>query len=149
MTSPFCLAKSASWFLLLPVFSLNWIYSKIISEATFHIIGLTKIPKIEFLPLDWIYHSIRIITVSEMHINWSPMQYGTYFHQEGHLQFVWWGDHCWKWAKATLISGWRNLYHLTHLARVHIALNPGIPFWILIFLQSCETNPKRKAWVWG
>ena len=35
----------------------------IISRATFCIIGLTKIPKIEFLPLDWIYHSIRIITV--------------------------------------------------------------------------------------
>ena len=45
------------------VLSLNWIHSKIISGATFHIIGLTKIPKIEFLPLDWIYRSIRIITV--------------------------------------------------------------------------------------
>jgi len=31
-----------------------------ISGATFRIIGLTKIPKIEFLPLDWIYRSIRI-----------------------------------------------------------------------------------------
>ena len=36
---------------------------QIISGAAFHIIGLTKIPKIEFLPLDWIYRSIRIITV--------------------------------------------------------------------------------------
>ena len=34
-----------------------------ISGATFRIIELTKIPKIEFLPLDWIYRSIRIITV--------------------------------------------------------------------------------------
>ena len=48
------LAKSASWFLLLRFLSLNWIHSKIISGATFHIIGLTKIPKIEFLLLDWI-----------------------------------------------------------------------------------------------
>ena len=45
------------------VLSLNWIHSKIISGATFRIIGLTKIPKMEFLPLDWIYCSIRIITV--------------------------------------------------------------------------------------
>ena len=63
MTSPFCLAKSASWFLLQRVLSLNWIHSKIISGATFRIIGLTKTPKMEFLPLDWIYCSIRIITV--------------------------------------------------------------------------------------
>ena len=42
---------------------LNWFHSKIISGATFRIIGLTKIPKIEFLPLDWIYRSIRINTV--------------------------------------------------------------------------------------
>ena len=62
MTSPFCLAKSTWWFLLL-----NWIHSKIISEATFPIIGLTKIPKIEFLPLDWIYGSIRIMTVKKSH----------------------------------------------------------------------------------
>ena len=54
-TSLFCLAKSASWLRFL---SLNWIHSKIISGATFRIIGLTKIPKIGFLPLDWIYHSI-------------------------------------------------------------------------------------------
>ena len=31
---------------------------KIISGAAFCIIGLTKISKIEFLPLDWIYRSI-------------------------------------------------------------------------------------------
>ena len=37
---------------------------KIISGAAFCITGLTKIPKIEFLPLDWIYRSIRIMTVS-------------------------------------------------------------------------------------
>ena len=36
-------------------------HSKIISEATFCIIGLTKTAKIEFLPLDWIY---RILTVN-------------------------------------------------------------------------------------
>jgi len=37
-----------------------------ISEATFRITGLTKTPQIEFLPLDWIYCSIRIITVCHM-----------------------------------------------------------------------------------
>ena len=66
MTPPFCLAKSASCRIVVStatVLSLNWIHSKIISGATFRIIGLTKIPKIEFLPLDWIYRSIRIITV--------------------------------------------------------------------------------------
>ena len=31
---------------------------EMISGATFRIIGLTKIPKVEFLPLDWIYRSI-------------------------------------------------------------------------------------------
>ena len=36
-----------------------------INRATFRITGLTKIPKIEFLPLDWIYRSIRIITVQK------------------------------------------------------------------------------------
>ena len=45
---------------------LNWIHSKIISGATFPIIGLTKIPKIEFLLLDWIYRSIRIMTVTSL-----------------------------------------------------------------------------------
>ena len=44
--------------------SLNWIHSKIISGAAFRINGLTKSPRIEFFPLDWIYHSIRIMTVS-------------------------------------------------------------------------------------
>ena len=53
----------ASWCLLLLVLPLNWIHSKTISAATFHKIELTKIPKIEFLPLDWIYRSIRIRTV--------------------------------------------------------------------------------------
>ena len=48
------------------VLSLNWIHLKIISAATFRIIGLTKI---EFLLLDWIYRSIRIMTVSKMG-NW-------------------------------------------------------------------------------
>ena len=37
-----------------------------ISVAAFCIIGLTKIPKIEFLPLDWIYRSIRIMTVADI-----------------------------------------------------------------------------------
>ena len=63
MTSPFCLAKSASCRIVVStatVLSLNWIHSKIISGATVCIIGLTKIPKIEFLPLDWIYRSIRV-----------------------------------------------------------------------------------------
>ena len=46
-----------------PALLLNWIHLKIISEATFRMIGLTKIAKIEFLPLDWIYHSIRIMMV--------------------------------------------------------------------------------------
>jgi len=69
MTSPFCLAKSASCRIVVStamVLSLNWIHSKIISGATVRIIGLTKIPKIEFLPLDWIYHSIRIIMVANV-----------------------------------------------------------------------------------
>ena len=37
---------------------------EIVSGAAFRIIGLTKIPKIEFLPLDWIYRSIRINKVN-------------------------------------------------------------------------------------
>ena len=49
--------------LLLQALPLNWIHSKIISAATFRIIGLIKLAKIEFLPLDWIYRSIRIMTV--------------------------------------------------------------------------------------
>ena len=52
-----------------PALPLSWIHSKIISAATFCIIGLTKIAKIEFLPLDWIYRSIRIMTVCEDHPN--------------------------------------------------------------------------------
>ena len=36
------------------------------SGATFPIIGLTKIPKIEFFLLDWIYRSIRIMTVTSL-----------------------------------------------------------------------------------
>ena len=42
------------------ILPLNWIDLKIFSGAAFHIIGITKI---EFLPLDWIYRSIRIMTV--------------------------------------------------------------------------------------
>ena len=34
-----------------------------ISVAAFRIIGLTKISIIEFLPLEWIYRSIRIMMV--------------------------------------------------------------------------------------
>ena len=49
---------------------LNWIPSKIISAATFRIIGLIKLAKIEFLPLDWIYRSIRIMTVDECRALW-------------------------------------------------------------------------------
>ena len=45
---------------VLQVLPLNWMHSKIISVAAFCIIGLTKI---EFLPLDLIYRSIRIMTV--------------------------------------------------------------------------------------
>ena len=48
---------------MVPTLSLNWIHSKIISAAAFCIIGLAKIPRIEFLPLDWIYCSIRMMTV--------------------------------------------------------------------------------------
>ena len=60
--TPFCFAKNASWCLLLQVLPLNWIHSKIISGTSFYIIGLRKIPKIEFLPLDC---SIRMMTVSQ------------------------------------------------------------------------------------
>ena len=38
---------------------------KIISAATFLIIGLTKIARIAFLPLDGIYHSLRIMTFTK------------------------------------------------------------------------------------
>ena len=47
-----------------PALPLSWIHSKIISAATIRIIGLTKIAKIECLPLDWIYRSIQIMMVS-------------------------------------------------------------------------------------
>ena len=58
-------AKNTLWcHLLLLALPLDWIHSKTISIATFSIIGLTKIARIKFLPLDWIYHSIRIMAVS-------------------------------------------------------------------------------------
>ena len=40
---------------------LNWIHLMIISGAAFCIIGLTKIPKIEFHLLGWITVSIRMM----------------------------------------------------------------------------------------
>ena len=46
---------------------LNWIHSKIISEA---IIGLTKTTKIEFHPLDWIYRSIQMCN-NELGLNYA------------------------------------------------------------------------------
>ena len=52
-----------------PALLLNWIHSKITSAATFRIIGLTKIAKIELLPVDWIYHFIRIMTVGHYRIS--------------------------------------------------------------------------------
>ena len=45
------------------VLPLSWIHSKIVSATTIRIIGLTKTAKIVFLLLDWIYCSIRIMTV--------------------------------------------------------------------------------------
>ena len=62
--SLFCFDKNASWCLVLWALLLNWIHSKIISATTFRMIGLAKIAIIEFLSLDWIYRSIRIMTVS-------------------------------------------------------------------------------------
>ena len=56
---PFCFAKNAenaSWCQQLLFAKLDSL--EIISGADFRIIGLTKVPKIEFLPLDWIYRSI-------------------------------------------------------------------------------------------
>ena len=53
MTLPFCFAKKLDAL-------------EKISVASFCIIGLTKIPKIEFLLLDWIYCSIRIMTVADI-----------------------------------------------------------------------------------
>ena len=57
---------------------------EIISGAAFRIIGLTKIPKIEFLPLDWIYRSIRIITVAgeEGHVYYTSIAMSTKGNQE-------------------------------------------------------------------
>ena len=70
-----CFDKNASWYtssahdfaqfvllsalrsLLLQDLLLHWIHS---SAATFGITGLIKLAKIEFLPLDWIYRSIRV-----------------------------------------------------------------------------------------
>ena len=70
-----CFDKNGSWYtssahdfaqfvllsalrgLLLQALLLNWIHS---SAATFGITGLIKLAKIEFLPLDWIYRSIRV-----------------------------------------------------------------------------------------
>ena len=61
---------SLVFFLLLLLRTLHGTYSfakldslENTSAAAFRIIGLAKIPRIEFLPLDWIYCSIRIMTV--------------------------------------------------------------------------------------
>ena len=50
----------------------SWIHSKIIAFLT---VGLTKTPKIEFLPLDWIYCSIRILMVTLKHANSNHLIY--------------------------------------------------------------------------
>ena len=52
-----CFDKNALWCLLLLKDSLKN------SAPTFHIIKLPKITTIEFLPLDWIYHYIKIMMV--------------------------------------------------------------------------------------
>ena len=54
---------------VVPTLLLNWIHSKIIGAAAFHIIGLAKIQRIEFLLLNWIYCSIRIMTVFKKNNN--------------------------------------------------------------------------------
>ena len=67
----FCLPMtSLFFFLLLLLRTLHGTYSfakldslENTSAAAFRIIGLAKIPSIEFLPLNWIYCSIRIMTV--------------------------------------------------------------------------------------
>ena len=41
----------------------GWLTLAPINLAAFRIIGLTKISNTEFLPLDWLYCSIRIMTV--------------------------------------------------------------------------------------
>jgi len=77
--SVFCFAKNASWCTKQTHFAMTSLFcfaknargvynamgssveldalEKKMGETTFHIIGLAKIPKIEFLPLDWIYRS--------------------------------------------------------------------------------------------
>ena len=57
-------AKNASWCLLLQAILLIG-FTKNVSPATFHIIGLTKVTRVEFLSLDWIYRSIRMMTVDK------------------------------------------------------------------------------------
>ena len=44
--------------------------------TAFRIIGLTKTPKIEFLPLDWIYRSIRIMMVHMQSMDCIPSSQG-------------------------------------------------------------------------
>ena len=58
MTSLFCFECFS-----VPTLPLNCTHMKMISTAAFHIIGLAKFPRIEFLPLDWIYHFVRILMV--------------------------------------------------------------------------------------
>ena len=60
--------------------------AKVISVATFCIIGLTKIPKIEFLPLDWIYRPIRTMTVTQhLKMVQAVFSYETAIHGSMHL----------------------------------------------------------------
>ena len=54
MSSLFCFSWERS---VVPTLPLNWIQPKIVSAAVFCTTGLAKIPRIECLPLDWIYHS--------------------------------------------------------------------------------------------
>ena len=73
VTLAFCFAQNG---LSLQALPLNWNLSKIINAAIFHIIGLTKIIRIEFLPLDWICRgSIRIMTVTCIQYNWREPAY--------------------------------------------------------------------------
>ena len=58
VTLPFCFAKNASWCLLQALHLINSL--KKICVGAFHIIESTKIAKIEFTSLDWIYRSIRL-----------------------------------------------------------------------------------------
>ena len=57
-------AKNALWCLLLQAIPLIG-FTENVSPATFRIIGLTKVTRVEFLSLDWIYRSIRIMTVDK------------------------------------------------------------------------------------